>query len=107
MKIAWFDEAENDLNDIYLFRAQENEKSAVKLYNKILDHADKLAAMPLMGTIEPYLNDDVPVYRFLLVDKTYKIIYKADTDNEMIYIFMVWDCRQNPETLKKKITDRK
>ena len=107
MRIVWFDDALMDLDDIYEFRAQESERSAAKLYNKILDRPIGLTDQPSMGTIDPYLNDDAPVYRFLLVDKIYKIIYKVDTDEEIIYIFMVWNCRQNPEKIKEKTTGRK
>lgn len=100
MRILWFEGALKDLDAIYNFRAVESEKSAVKLYNEILDRIEGLLHQPLMGTVEPYLNDGRAIYRFLLVEKTYKIIYRADIDNAEIYIFMIWDCRQNPERMR-------
>ena len=100
MRILWFERALKDLDAIYNFRAVESEKSAVKLYNEILDRIEGLLHQPLMGTVEPYLNDGRAIYRFLLVEKTYKIINRADIDNAEIYIFMIWDCRQNPERMR-------
>ena len=100
MRILWFERALKDLDAIYNFRAVESEKSAVKLYNEILDRIEGLLHQPLMGTVEPYLNDGRAIYRFLLVEKTYKIIYRADIDNAEIYIFMIWGCRQNPERMR-------
>jgi plasmid stabilization system protein ParE len=101
MRILWFERALKDLDAIYNFRAVESEKSAVKLYNEILDRAESLLQQPLMGAVEPYLNDGRAIYRFLLVEKTYKIIYRADIDNAEIYILMIWDCRQNPEKMRE------
>lgn len=69
MRILWFERALKDLDAIYNFRAVESEKSAVKLYNEILDRIEGLLHQPLMGTVEPYLNDGRAIYRFLLVEK--------------------------------------
>ena len=99
MRILWFERALKDLDAIYNFRAVESEKSAGKLNNEILDRIEGLLHQPLMGTVEPYLNDGRAIYRFLLVEKTYKIIYRADFDNAEIYIFMICDCRQIPDSM--------
>lgn len=53
MKILWLGFAEEDLDSIYQFYADNNSRYfANKLYNQILDTADNLIHFPQMGPIE-------------------------------------------------------
>ena len=54
--------------------------------------------MPEIGPKEPLLEQYDKNYRYVLVQHRYKLIYLYE--NETCSILMVWDCRQNPNTLK-------
>jgi hypothetical protein len=54
-----------------------------------------------MGTVEPLLWEFAEEYRYLVVGN-YKLVYYIDCETA-IYIVAVFDCRQNPEKLKKSI----
>lgn len=102
MKILWLGFAEEDLDSIYQFYADNNSRYfANKLYNQILDTTDNLIHFPRMGPIEWDLSEKDEEYRSLLVRKYFKIIYFIE--NENIYIAAVWDCRQDPYTNINKI----
>lgn len=102
MKILWLEFAEEDLDSIYQFYADNNNKYfANRLYNQILDAADNLIHFPQMGPIEWDLSEKDEEYRSLLVQKYFKIIYFIE--GEYIYIAAIWDCRQNPDTNIGKI----
>ena len=102
MKILWLNFAEEDIDAIYRFYAEEKSlRAANKIYNDILDATGSLADFPQIAPIESCLSDDVEEYRSLVVQKHFKVIYFIES--ESIYIAAVWDCRQNPETNKEKI----
>lgn len=54
--------------------------------------------MPEMGPKEPLLEQYNRNYRYVLVQRRYKLIYLYE--NETCSVLMVWDCRQNPQALE-------
>ena len=54
-----------------------------------------------MAPIEADLSDDDEGYRYLVVQKHFKIIYFVESDS--IYIAAIWDCCRNPQTNINKI----
>lgn len=106
IKIVWLEDACNDLEDIYLFQAQQNQRSAAKIHNQIYDTVEMLKTFPLSGKVDPLLNEEnSTVYRSLIARRRYKIVYK--TDDERVYIIAIWDCRQDPERQKPSVLERK
>lgn len=105
MKLIYTAKAIESLDEIFEFLHQKNEHAAVFIHNHILDEADKLLAHPQMASIEPLLKGEVETYRSLVVRHNYKIVYRVE--GEIIYIVDIWDCRQQPERLKRRITKRK
>ena len=102
MKIFWLELAEEDIESIYQFYAEDKSiKAANKIYNDILDATDSLAVFPQMASIEPDVSDYDEEYRSLVVQKHFKIIYFVECDS--IYIAAIWDCRRNPQTNINKI----
>jgi plasmid stabilization system protein ParE len=97
MNIVILPDAEMHLNNIYDFIKVKSEKSAINLYNNILDEIERLRFFPQIAAIESILSDFPETFRSLVVKKTYKVIYFVK--NETIYIVAIWDCRQNPNTL--------
>ncbi len=105
MKVVWINDARNDLENIYSFVAQYNERTAAKIYNNILDRVCKLGDLPQLGVIEPLLSNDLSVYRSLIIRRAYKAVYR--TDEKYVYIIAIWDCRQKPSKLRNLLKRNK
>lgn len=102
MKLYWLELAEKDLDSIYNFYAKDkSQKAATKIYNEILNVAEKLIDFPLIGQIEEEISEEREEYRSLLVRKLFRIIYFIDADS--LFIVAIWDCRKDFQTNKKKI----
>jgi len=101
MIIQWTQKAENQLDEIFDFIKVESEISAVRIYNQILDEVEILAKFPNIAPVEPLLENEPITYRSLLVKRIYKVVYFVN--DKLIYIVAVFDCRQNPDKLKKYI----
>ena len=101
MKIIWLEIAQQQLEEVYEFLAQQSERAATDLYNDILDETDKLCIFPEMAPFEPLFKKKPRKYRSLIVRHNYKVIYRVDTKTEEIVVTSVWDCRCDPKILKR------
>lgn len=98
--VLWSDSAQSDLraiHDYYLEKA--NSKVALKLINSIIDKSLLLSNNPRLGQIEELLKHKNIEIRYL-VEGNYKIVYVIE--DLIVLISAVFDCRQDPEKLKKK-----
>lgn len=98
-EIAWSDNAITLLDDIYNYYSKKSIKTAICLYNKLLDSAEPLKTFPQVGPIEPLLEEHPENYRSLVVEKHYKLIYTISPT--LIEIHAIWDCRQDNWRLKE------
>ncbi|MCF8298574.1 MAG: type II toxin-antitoxin system RelE/ParE family toxin [Saprospiraceae bacterium] len=99
IRIDWSEQSERQLKDIFDYYSFEaSPKIARKIVNRILDRVSILESNPLAGSIEELLNDYPEEYRYL-VESNYKIIYWKKEN--LVTIASVFDCRQNPEKIKK------
>lgn len=89
--------AEGDAKSIYRYYDSFSHRAAQKLKKEIVDAAKRLEQMPEMGPKEPLLKQYNKNYRYVLVLRTYKLIYLYE--NDVCSILMVWDCRQNPKLM--------
>ncbi|MDR2147077.1 MAG: type II toxin-antitoxin system RelE/ParE family toxin [Tannerella sp.] len=101
MRLNWKPEAEKTLDDIYRFYFYKSERAAYEIAKDIRDAAKKLKTFPYLASVEPDLEGFSETLRALVVRRLFKIIYYVD--NNEIVIVTVWDCRQNPQTLKTQI----
>lgn len=101
MKLIWTAFAAEQLESIYVFIKDKSEMAAAGIYNDILDEVDSLLHFPYMAPVETLLSEFTESYRSLVVRNIYKVVYYIN--NETIYIVAVFDCRQNPEKLKKGV----
>lgn len=101
IQIKWQPVAIKHLIAHYQFLFEKNERAAVVLYNLLRTAPDILRTSPYVGQIEPLLSDLSDSYRYLLVQKKYKIIYAVK--DSIIEIHAVWDCRQHEVILRKAI----
>jgi toxin ParE1/3/4 len=99
LRVFWTDTARFQLEEIFAYyKDKANQKVARKLVKKIIDRTIQLERNPKSGHKEPLLSDRKFEYRYL-IEGNYKIIYWIK-DN-YIQIATVFDCRQNPEKIKK------
>jgi plasmid stabilization system protein ParE len=105
MRLIFTPEAADALNNIYEFIRLKNERAAVAIHNEIIDEIERLTIYPQIAPIEPTLAESVLAYRALVVRRVYKVIYRID--GQKIYVVDIWDCRQNPESLKRGVTGQK
>ena len=99
IRIQWSELSERQLKDIFDYYSIEvSQRVARKVINGILNRVTLLESNPLAGPREDLLSDYPEEYRYL-VESNYKIIY-WNKDN-LVTIASVFDCRQNPEKIKK------
>lgn len=99
IRIEWSELSEKQLKDIFDYYSLEaNPRIAKKIINKIIDRISILEDNPLAGPKEKLLSGYPEDFRYL-VESNYKIIYWKKEN--VITIASVFDCRQNPEKIKK------
>ncbi len=99
IKVFWTKTALNNLEDIFeYYKYKASIRVARKLVKGLVKSTLKLQESPQIGRKEELLIDRKFEYRFLVVGN-YKIIYWIE-DN-YIKIATVFDCRQNPQKIKK------
>ena len=99
-QVFWTNFAISELKNIYLYyRMVATNKVADKIRKSIFDSTRHLTKQPLIGTVEENLMDLKQGHRYLVAGN-YKIIYRIIHDN--IYITDIFDCRQNPQKMKKR-----
>jgi len=99
IRIEWSELSERQLKDIFDYYSFEaNSRIAKKIVNKIIDRVTILESNPLAGQKEELLSEYTEDFRYL-VESNYKIIYWKKEN--LITIASVFDCRQNPEKIKK------
>ena len=101
MRIVWTIQAQEDLEALYQYWQQVNANYATRLYNRLIDEAEVLLTFPKAGAQERLLVHCPGSYRSLVAGKRHKLIYTIE--GEDIVVHAVWDCRQDPDTLIKKI----
>jgi plasmid stabilization system protein ParE len=98
MRLKYSEDAKQDLQ---LIRENLNafNQSGDSFIDKILVHARKLVLTPMLGPSKQTKTIATTDYRFLVFPFTkkqiYLIIYRVDTENNVIYINRVFDGRMN------------
>jgi toxin ParE1/3/4 len=99
VRIEWSELSERQLKDIFDYYSFEASPTvARKIINRIINRVSILEKNPLSGPKEELLSDYPEDFRYL-VESNYKIIYWKKEN--IITIASVFDCRQNPEKIKK------
>jgi toxin ParE1/3/4 len=99
IRIEWSELSERQLKDIFdYYSFVASSRIARKIINRILERVSVLETNPLVGQKEELLVEYPEDFR-CLVESNYKIIY-WEKEN-IITIASVFDCRQNPEKIKK------
>lgn len=98
VKVIWSENALIDLEIIYDFLSTKSQSAATNIVEHILNRAAQLENFPESGPFEPDLKDADKPYRYL-VEGNYKIIYRYNKDNSVVYVVSIFDTRLDPEKL--------
>ncbi len=79
--IEWSPTAENDLNEIIDYIAQDSLEYALSFYEQVRDRIENLRNFPKLGKKVPELDD--PNIRELIL-RNYRIIYRVSEENIQI-----------------------
>jgi len=101
MTVRWLGSAIKDINTIYDYYIARNAKAATNIYNTLLNETERLALFPKLAPLEPLLINMKYEFRSLVVLSDYKIIYFIMS--ETIYVYRIWDCRQDPDKLQSEV----
>jgi Plasmid stabilization system protein len=101
MEIIWTKRAITHLEDIHKFYEEKSLITANRIYNSLLDSVEPLKDFPQLAQKVSVSKNIKREYRSLVVKRTFKIIYYINQGR--ILIVAILDCRQGPETNKKKI----
>lgn len=98
MQLFFTPQARTDLLDV-LDRYQNNRKKGRQIRANLINSAALLKENPRLGRIfEELTKIRETEYRFLVVGG-YKIVYRIDENQQMIYILRFFDTRQDPKRL--------
>ena len=104
MKVILLPRALNRLDEIFdWIKTTNNENTAAKIYNSILDELEILEKQPKIAAIEPALEDLPKQFRSLIINRKYKAVYYIEEQNDTIFVTTIWDCRQNSNNLIKEV----
>lgn len=102
MVINWTAKAKTHLSRIYnYYQTVANSRTAKKMVRSIVASVKLLRQNPRMAAIEPLLSDFPQLFRSLVVEDHYKVVYYVE--DETIHIVTVFDSRQDPHKLIKEI----
>ena len=97
--VKWSPSAQNDIEKIYAFYAEKSVNAAVKVFNGIIDDTEILKHNPQIAPVEQFLLNNTKTYRSLVASKgKYKVVFFVE--DRTIYIARIWNCRQNPKSLR-------
>ena len=99
-KVVWSQYA-IDLADIILQESKGlyGDKTYQRLIDRIEFLQERLSSMPRIGAKEEALENEEGDYRFLTINKRFKLVYEV-VDDENVLIIAVWDFKQNPDKLR-------
>ena len=84
-EIEWSSKAENDLNEIIDYIAQDSLEYALSFYEQVREKVENLIKFPRMGRIVPELDE--PNIRELIL-RNYRIIYRIfEKEVQIIRLF--------------------
>lgn len=102
-QIIWTESSISDFSIIISYYSEFSIAIAEKITFNIFERTSQLIKHPKSGQKEILLGKLKFEYRYL-IEGNYKIIYRIE--KQTIYIERIFDTRQNPTKIKKKI-DRK
>ncbi|WP_455638498.1 type II toxin-antitoxin system RelE/ParE family toxin [Parabacteroides sp.] len=104
MNIVWDDDAKIRLREVILYGVDNwGLKVANRFHENIILTEKRLAMNPGMGHPESLLANRPFIYRSILIQKNFKLVYRIDQEKNVILIVDLWDTRREPDLLAKRI----
>jgi len=101
VRIIYTEEAEKRIRDIFDYYSETASlKVANSIINQIIDETNLLVKNPYLGLREEILAERKFNYYSLIINN-YKVIYRIAEN--YIVIATVFDTRQNPKKIKKRV----
>lgn len=100
MEVVWSKTAKDSLAvTLHFIRLNFSDNVAQNIRIKIENQVNQLADFPLIGVKD--LKNSTPnrQFRYIVVNRRSKVFYYIK--NNIIYIVLVWDTRQNIHSLKR------
>ncbi len=101
-QIIWTELARSDVESIFHYYETISSLLAETIVYEIFESVNYLKKTPEIGAKEPLFSHLGRNYRYLVIRKRYKLIYLYE--NNKCFILMVWDCKNDPELLRKSIS---
>jgi len=98
-RVLWAPQALDDLKDIYDYIYEHSPKGADRIFDTLLDLGDSLADMPERFPVEPLLEQQPHIFRFI-PKWNYKIIYRVNHTANLVIIAKIFSTRQNPTSIE-------
>lgn len=96
-RVEWTYTADQDLEAIVEFIAQDNVNAAIQVLDRIRNRASKLETMPQRGRVVPELREfGLQLYREV-ISSPWRIIYRISSQN--VFVVAVIDSRRNVEDI--------
>lgn len=103
MKIIWTQYASNDLNKAFEYALDKFGQTQVKHLKERVTYAkERISKFPTACPLEHLLLDKQRQYRYVSLFKNLELIFHQEED-DIILIDAVWDSRQNPQRLRKRL----
>jgi plasmid stabilization system protein ParE len=102
MQVKFTDKAISHLESIIdSYLEFTGEKSAVKFGHQIDAKIEGLLRFPETGFPEPLLKGRKKLFRSVIINRNYKIVYYVEGDT--IWVAAIWNMRMHPDKLKRMI----
>lgn len=104
VQVRWYKVAQLELEHAVEWGKEKfGEQTAAKFFYSIIKFERLLSENPFMGVHVPEFDTPRRQYRSLVVHNNYKLVYYVDVEKGILYVVSLWDVRQNPVKLKKRI----
>lgn len=104
MRVEYTAQFEEALDNMFTCNRKYYSKSILSnVFNSLRKFRNLLTENPLMGQEEPLLVNLSVEYRYVILHKYLKLVYFVLDD--VIYFADVWDVRQSPDSIRKRIID--
>lgn len=107
-EIIWRQKAIESRMEILKYgRFKFGETAAIRLNSRIEECTDRLRLFPEMGFIEPVLTGRPVVYRSIMLNVCFKMIYCTIVVEgvEYVEIVEIWDTQMNPAALMTSVSE--
>lgn len=102
-EIIYKEEFEENFEDIYEYINEDSEQNAKEFANDVKEKVEWIIKNPTAGNVENKIHSKQNWYRFKIVMKSWKIVYKV-TKTLLVFLGII-HMRKHPDNIKKLRTN--